>query len=97
MKKEILIIILLFALSGINLWLNLRPDEKQIEDPNYEVYKLKFETLQNRIDSLRVQVISFEQETDSIKIQIINDESKVDHASNNDVDSMFNALFTRHK
>jgi hypothetical protein len=56
MKKEIVIIITLFLLSGVNLWLNLRPDEKQIEDPNIELFKYKFETIQNRIDSIYNQV-----------------------------------------
>ena len=95
MKQLHLNIILIVVQLTITVLLLLPDNETQIEDPNIEVYKLKFETLQNRIDSLRVQVISFEQETDSIKIQIINDESKVDHASNNDVDSMFSALFNR--
>lgn len=92
MKKEIVIIIILFLFCGINLWLNLRPDEKQIEDPNYEVYKLKFETLQNRIDSLRVQVISFEQKTDTIKLQILRDETTIKNLDNNGIDSAFAEL-----
>lgn len=92
MKKEIIIIVTLFLFCGVNLFLNLRPDEKQIPDPNIELFKYKFETIQNRIDSLRVQVISFESKTDTIKLQILRDETTIKNLDNNGIDSAFAVL-----
>ena len=65
MKKEIAIILFLFAFCSLNLWLNLRPDEKQTNDPNYELFEYRFKEMQGRIDTLSTQINSKDEKIDS--------------------------------
>ena len=73
----------------------LLPDEEKITNVptiDYEKYEQRFNTLQNRIDSLRSQIISFEQKTDTIKLQILRDETTIKNLDNNGIDSAFAVL-----
>ena len=73
----------------------LLPDEKiptQVQPIDYEKYELRFTEIQNRIDSLRTEIITFEQKTDTIKLQILRDETKIKNLDNHGIDSAFAEL-----
>ena len=64
----------------------------QIQQIDYEKYELRFIEIQNRIDSLRTEIITFEQKTDTIKLQILRDETKIKNLDNHGIDSAFAEL-----
>jgi septal ring factor EnvC (AmiA/AmiB activator) len=94
MNQKLINIIFGIALVVCICLLLLPNEEKttQVQPIDYKMYERKFETLQNRIDSLRVQIISFETKTDSIKLQILRDETTIKNLDNNGIDSAFAEL-----
>lgn len=87
--------ILLGAGLCLAIALLLLPNKKippQIQPIDYSKYELRFTEIQNRIDSLRFEINTFEQKTDTIKLQILRDETKIKNLDNHGIDSAFAEL-----
>jgi len=78
----------------IMLCVSLWPDETPTQIPtiDYSKYEAKFNSLQDSINQLRLQVNTFEQKTDTIKLQILRDETTIKNLDNNGIDSAFAEL-----
>lgn len=84
--------IILAVLTVFNLFIGLRP-RKEVQSLNYDLYKYKFQAIQKDIDSLKVEINYYKNQTDSIKLKFVTDEKIIRNASNSDIDSMFRDLF----
>ncbi len=92
MKEKIIIVVLI----ALNLFLLLR-NEKEIELPDYEIYRKEFQTLQNSVDSLELKISESENQRDSIKLQILRDEKRIETLDKHELDSAFRTLFKPRK